>query len=520
MAANLHIARSNSTKCLALLVISILTLPISLAITGICILLQLLSRTDRKLRKIRRNETGFKQRTILVTGVGMTKGLSIARIMYLAGHRVVGADHEDGITPCSGRFSCSLAKFVRIHSPSASGAEAYVHSLVDLIKSENVDLWISCSGVATSLEDAQAKEVIEQTTSCKCIQFDVNLTTKLHEKDAFIKHTRSIGLPVPKTFDFDSQKKGLDFLWKSYSGKASTKYILKPIGMDDTFRGDMTLLPLQSWSDTETYIKNLPISKSRPWILQQFIPGKKEYCTHALVVKGQVRAFTSCPSSELLMHYRALPMDNPLAEEMFLFTKTFVKKTDPSMTGHLSFDFMLKEVVGNSNTEEKRGLYQTLVAIECNPRAHTAVVLFRGPNHVNKSIADAYISSIDSKPFSSNGGNFENVNGKIHREEVIFPSIDVLPRYWIAHDLVEFVLLPVWNAMVYSHQLSCAEYFKGIRTLITHILFWKEGVYETWDPVPFLILYHVYWPLTILMAWWRGYSWSRVNVSTTKLFAC
>ena len=58
---------------------------------------------------------------------------------------------------------------------------------------------------------------------------------------------------------------------------------------------------------------------------------------------------------------------------------------------------------------------------------------------------------------------------------------------------------------------SCAEF-------VIHLGSWKEGTFEAWDPWPAFVLYHVYWPLTILSAWWYNIRWSRVNVSTTKMF--
>merc|ERR1712072_753816 len=68
----------------------------------------------------------------------------------------------------------------------------------------------------------------------------------------------------------------------------------KYIGTDDSVRGDMTLLPLDTPAQTKAHITKFQISEERPWILQQFIRGP-EYCTHSLVVKGEVKAFVACP---------------------------------------------------------------------------------------------------------------------------------------------------------------------------------------------------------------------------------
>ena len=125
----------------------------------------------------------------------MAKGLRIARAFYQTGHRVLGADFESSSVPVSGRFSRAIDKFYRVSEPSTrDGAPQYIRDLVYIVEKEEVDLWISCSGVASAVEDGQAMELIERRTQCKSIQFDVKTTETLHEKDSFIKYTESLGL--------------------------------------------------------------------------------------------------------------------------------------------------------------------------------------------------------------------------------------------------------------------------------------------------------------------------------------
>lgn len=71
---------------------------------------------------------------------------------------------------------------------------------------ENVDIWVSCSGVASAVEDGYAKELIEELTPCKAIQFDVATTERLHEKHHFIEYVRDLGLSVPDTYTVRSRK--------------------------------------------------------------------------------------------------------------------------------------------------------------------------------------------------------------------------------------------------------------------------------------------------------------------------
>ncbi|KAH7029175.1 uncharacterized protein B0I36DRAFT_269510 [Microdochium trichocladiopsis] len=459
----------------------------------------------------------------------MAKGLTLARSFYLCGHRVVGADAENHGIPCSGRFSRSLSRFYTLARPgSDAGQEGYIRSLVEIIKAEDIDLWVSCSGVSSAAEDAEAKQIIEAsaTLGCRCIQFDVATTMELHEKDTFMRAAKRLGLPVPETHDVTSHEQVMNILRRgsgngsgsdSGSGGGHKSFILKTVGVDDKHRANMTLLPLPSWPETERYVSRLPISRTSPWIVQQFIPGGQEFCTHALVVRNEVRCFTACQSAELLMHYEALSPDSALYKAMLDFTREYVARHSSSkgvgeMTGHLSFDFMVEDVAVSASKYERR-----VYAIECNPRAHTAVVLFAQHGAEMEAMVAAYISATDAvsrdKHRDSNGENPRDVMQ-------ISPPVNTLPRYWLAHDLVSLVLQPLVRLVFSGDWIAGAELVKGSIKLLEHILTWKEGTFEAWDPMPAFWLYHVYWPLTILSALWRGVRWSRVNVSTTKMFLC
>lgn len=489
----------------------------------------------------KKQQQQHRQRTVLVTGVGMAKGLTLARAFYQCGHRVVGADVENHGIPCSGRFSRSLSCFYTLARPSGGdrpGQEKYIRSLVDIIEAEDVDLWVSCSGVSSAAEDAEAKQVIEArqgggggggvTSGCKCIQFDVATTMELHEKDTFMRAGKRLGLPVPETHNVTSHKQALEVLRRGSGGGGGNNentnnnrsFILKTVGVDDTHRGNMTLLPLPSWAETEGYVSRLPISKANPWIVQQFIPGGQEYCTHALVVRNEVKCFTACPSAELLMHYEALGPDSALYGAMLDFTRQYVARNSVEdgvgeMTGHLSFDFMVEDVAVSAESYERR-----LYAIECNPRAHTAVVLFAQHGPAMEAMVEAYISATDqardvSPPGSDGDGSSKAVNAL-----PVSPPEGTLSRYWLAHDLVELVVQPLVRLVSSGGMDAGRKLVKGTVKLLEHVLTWEEGTFAVWDPMPAFWLYHVYWPLTILFAWWNGVRWSRVNVSTTKMFLC
>lgn len=540
-------------KTFLLLYLSLVLLPLSLATafllenlpqSWITYLFPFSTHTPAFFQALRRQcraAPGFRQRTVLVTGISMTKGLTLARAFRFTGHRVVGADFNvlrssvwlpDWLG--GRRFSKACNAVYHLEKPvyradmtpqeRALVADKYVTDMLEILQEEQVDLWVSCSGVASAAEDGMVRTMLQQgnRTRTECVQFDEETTMKYHEKSTFTRYMEELGLPVPETHEVVSHAETNKILLDNLTSNTGRKFILKPVGMDDVHRGNMTLLPLSRepgaeaypGADTEMYVGKLPISKERPWILQQFITGNREYCTHALVVDGEVKVFVACPSSELLMHYQALPADDPLSREMLAFTKQVAraeKKTGKSpFTGHLSFDFMVEEEIGGTIK---------MYAIECNPRAHTAVALFATPGAEMRNMVDAYMSVFPKKEKKELvPTEYEKWHLEAIRPPTVRPPVDVAPRYWIGHDLVTLLLLPMLKLVLWP--FSIFDFINSLRTLAEHVIWWQDGLFEIWDPWPSVALYHVYWPWAILEAWWKGERWSRVNVSTTKMFAC
>ena len=476
---------SHVWKNVSLVALSVLTLPVSAALVLLSLIVQRVNGRDRVLQAEKRSTSVTQRKTILVTGVSMTKGLSIARVLSQnTQHHVIGAD----ISPLSpGRFSSAIAKYYRLDTPNGDDAEPYIDSILSVIRNEKVDLWISCSSVIAAVEDGQVVRLAQKQAKdvgrrFEAIQFYEDVVEKFHEKDQFIDYIQSLDLPVPESHRVTSPEEALSVLLRNVGSKedGNKKFIMKPIGVDDHARNAMmTLLPFDSPTETKKYIHNLNITKPNPFQLQQFIKGN-EYCTHALVVRGKVKAFCSCPSLELLMHYEPLPAYSKLNQEMLAFTERVVADGGNTFSGHLSFDFLVED-------EENIKLYP----IECNPRAHTAVVLFEK----TPEMADAYLTALDYRKDSG------------EKEKPVFPRTPTSSYYWVGHDLVSFLILPFLDAIFGAG--SWAGFFDGIKTFWSHFSNWKDGTLTIADPWPFFVLYHVYWPARFLECLYKGKAWSR-----------
>ena len=487
------------------------------------------------VRSSKRPSNTIKRETILVTGVGMTKGLHIARAFHLAHHRVIGADCTPfNLVPPVGRFSRAIEKYYALPPPTENEtSDRYIRALVSIIHRERVSLWVSCSGVATALDDARAKEIIShRVPSCTSIQFDVQTTQLLHEKDTFIAYAASLGLPVPETLTVTTRGAVHKVLHES--PRTKKRYVLKSLAMNDASRSEInTILPRRNLSETYNHLARLPISESNPWILQQYVSGNREYCTHALVIRGKVKVFVACPSSELLMHYHALPHPHEaLSRAMLRFTEEFARrcqqdrtKDGKDFTGHLSFDFLVEEQV------TERGVENVLRAIECNPRAHTAVALFQGKQ--GSEMVQAYLRAlepdiekkeVEENSFSMKGNPYTNGTTSDRGEQhhhLIHPSPTTPPIYWLANDLITLFFHPVASLLLHpADPKKLHAVLINTRTFFTNLLYYHDGTYETWDPLPAFLLYHVYWPGIFLGSLITGKRWSRVNVSTGKMFGC
>lgn len=162
------------------------------------------------------------------------------------------------------------------------------------------------------------------------------------------------------------------------------------------------------------------------------------------------------------------------------------------LTGHFSFDF----IVSTRNGE--------LYPIECNARVHTAIILL---------------------PLSDIAGCYTLPEHTTSTTPVhtLRPLRHTRPRSWIYNDLIMRYLprlIPSAGILGLLHPslpatiLPLSHYQNSVRP--------NEGLWTLRldpslvadDPVPFLILWHVYWPSLLMIRWWQGKSWTRVSGSS------
>jgi predicted ATP-grasp superfamily ATP-dependent carboligase len=426
-----------------LLLLSIL-LPISLLVVLASLLLNLLRSPFRSSQPV--TETS---KTILLTGGKMTKSLQLARSFKSAGHRVILVE-----TPkywVSGhRFSNAVDRFYTVPVPEKD-PEGYCNELLNIVKQENVDVFIPVSSPIASYYDSLAKSLL--SPHCDVIHFDADITKLLDNKFTFCEKARSIGLSAPKVFLITHPAQILKF---DFAADGS-QYILKSIPYDSVHRLDMTKLPCPNMAE---YVKSLPISPEKPWVMQEFIRGQ-EYCTHSTVRNGVVRLHGCSKSSAFQVNYEHV--DNPAIYE---WVQQFVRELN--LTGQISFDFI----------QRSDG---AVFPIECNPRIHSAITMF----HDHPGVAEAYLTP-----------------AKEANQPPILPLPYSKPTYWLYHEL--------WR-------LTEIRSFKQLQDWLKKITHGTDAIFQLNDPLPFLTVHHWQIPLLLLGNLRKLKGWIRIDFNIGKL---
>ena len=410
------------------------TLPINLLLAGAAVL----------RRGPAPAEPQGERRTVLVTGGKMTKALVLARLFHAAGHRVVMV--ETARYRLTGhRFSRAVDAFHVVPDPTSPD---FADALLRIVHEEDIDVWVPVSSPASSLPEARAAELLDG--HCEVLHLDTESLRQVDDKHAFAEMAVAVGLPMPVTHRITDPQQVLDFDFAAHPGP----WVLKSIPYDPVRRLDLTPLPRATPRLTDEFVRDLPISPEQPWILQELLVGT-EWCTHGTARDGRLQVWACCRSSAWQLTYEQV--EHPVIRE---WVERFVAAYD--LTGQVSFDFI----------EAADG---TVRAIECNPRAHSAITLLAG----RPEVAAAYLED---------------------GAEAVEPSPGGRQTYWLHHEL--------WQAV--RHPSTAAA---RVRTIARG----TEAVLDGHDPLPFLALHHLHLPSLLLQNLVAGRPWLKVDVNIGKL---
>lgn len=317
----------------------------------------------------------------------MTKALQLARSFHADGHRVVLVE-QARYRFTGHRYSNAVDAFHVVPPPADPG---YAQALLDIVRAENVDVYVPVCSPAASLYDARAAPLLRP--HCEVLHIDAELIETLDDKHAFIDLAASLGLPVPDSHRITDPGQLENFAF----GTPGDHYVLKSIAYDPVHRLDLTPLPRPTPHETRAFARSRPISTENPWILQALVRGR-EFCTHATVHAGRVTVFCCCESSAFQVNYEIV--EQPAIER---WVRDFVGALD--ITGQISFDFMVDD--------DGR-----VHPIECNPRTHSAITLFHGHPGLARAYLDPDAPVVDR------------------------PAPGARPTYWIYHEIWRLISRP------------------------------------------------------------------------------
>ena len=495
---------THTAKNVALLATLLSFLPISTSVVAFSYAASILVPQNCLRRRIRQSRR-FRPKTVLITGVGTAQGLRIARAFYETGHDVIGADFAVANIPVNARFSKALKKFYRLRSPNErAGATRYLQDLINIVETEQVDLWVSCTSQVSATEEGQAGELLEHRTNCKSLQIDAASAGVLGDEDGFVRYASSIGLPTPETHEVRSRAAVHDVLNQANGRK---QYTMKAIAEPNAVKKKPSrhMLPRRTLSQTYNHVSTIKISKDQPYVLQQYITGE-EYKTCSIIVDGELKAFVACPAAQS-PGLQALPTSSGVGKAMLNFVKTFIIKSSTPYTGHLSFNFLVEEIA------TERGIQQDILPIDCSPRTSSSLILFATPRG-SIDLVRAYLEALPPSAEGING--FSGLTDANYSPgDVAVPSSTAPGLYFSGQDLISLVMYPLLQLLTFK--IGLLQFVHHCVTFLNHLLFWQEGTFQIWDPLPWFWLYHVYIPVQLLGSIWLGKNWSSIDLAQGTL---
>ncbi|EXJ81731.1 hypothetical protein A1O1_07796 [Capronia coronata CBS 617.96] len=434
---------------------------------------------------------GFISRTILITGINSPQGLRLARAFHETGHNVVGADYEPGGLPMPARFSRSLRRFYRMDlQPEEKRVVSYIAALVQIITTERVDIWINCTRSADPFIEAQAREIIEQDTNCRSFGLSMADAPYFATRDAFLMHTKSLGLPVLETYLVRSRDEVHRVL---HNSQRRRRYLLQSLNPDGIpAESSRTMLPRKTPSQTYNTVARIPIQKAKPWRLEQITEGLKRYSSFAIIVERNVMAFVaSYPTGT--GGAQVLDSKSALNQSMLMFMQTFASKQRPGFSAHLGVDFCVEEHANVS------GVLENIFPVSVSVHAQAGLLFFQGAAG-SAQLTRAYLASLPSRAKDDGDqqlGSITVVKQDSSNAEVAMPSANTSGIYCFGQELLQLCLTPLLGVL--TREKSLIEWFGTLQLFLRHLLFCRDNEYSFEDPVPFWWAYQVYIPLQLLM---------------------
>jgi hypothetical protein len=459
-------------------------------------------RTDPSLN-VRTNNT---KRVLLITGSGPL-ALAYAKLFWERGWAVVVCDEER--IPCFNRtrYSRAIKEFVPLGSYGFDKLLGWRQSvgvggdvpgdLVKLVRARNIDIWIPLESSLTAQDYVEAKALVSSETQCRVLGVfeDVAvLATDQNELELAVKATAG-AIQAPKSiaintrgevhrllggvlgsrryllrrtpaFSEQNQPRSNEARWRD-SGFSEPPFLNSenkdepPEDLETSY-----VLPLESMDKTYELLASISVSSKRPWLVTAILNGK--HCqANCLVIDGELRAFSGFTSSSFVSYPSEsahvgrpilVPVDDnsALFDSMRSFTESFISTLPRSISSPINLDFLLEE------KQLPFGAAGHLWILSCSFDFSTSVLPFD----------DALSAVVDG------------ITGSVAQNTQASVADPVRSVYSLPSDIIQLFIFPILQFVTF--QSSLTTLLKPFHELSTHLLFWREELFDWKDPAPFL----------------------------------
>jgi len=422
-------------------------------------------------------------KTVLITGAPHTKGLQVCRFMKSAGHRVILADMES-FQWNAARFSLAVDKWISLPNFKYDPV-GYENAVKRVIAEEGVEWWIPVSHTVTAPADCSIKASLAKTASdVKILSFDSLSTVKmLDDKIAFLEECQQLGLAVPE-FHQISSVDHVKQLWKEGLFR-DRHFFLKPLFPYSEDRVRFDRIPhdqLEFLRYIQTFEKK--ISPETPYFVSEYVKGP-EFTGNCISSNGELTLFTCNPSSPMQIDYE---WAKGREDKIFEWTQDFCRKKN--ITGSICFDFMEDQATGR------------LLAIECNPRLHSCIVLMKNKlREAGEAYGRALERSADDD-HNDDGADSTPASWTTAQDSIVMPETSQSHVTWLYNEIGKLAHVTTW---------------REVADIIANVLTSEDAVFDLHDPLPFFVLGHIQLPVLIWAQIKSGKKWNILNFCLGQL---
>lgn len=201
------------------------------------------------------------------------------------------------------------------------------------------------------------------------------------------------------------------------------------------------------------------------------------YLTQSIIINGKVLGFASCRLQAESADYKALHPTSAISMAMLECAQVYAKELGTKEAGHLSLTFVLDQ--DDLETDLRKKIYP----IRCSPNVQSHIVLFFDES---EHLSEAYCTVLpDHEP--------TGIIHQINASNVVTPETSE-GIYWMWDCAMALLIKPLLDFI--KMRIDIWSFLASWVYFIEHVLFWKEGAFEVWDPWPAWWLYGWYRPVS------------------------